>query len=110
MLGKVGNTQLAFKSNKYKPGHKKKSGRNVEVHVDWFLHSPLPRAALPCLGWHGDWKRKLSASLSLATVSIYFTVNPLFNSFLKVKNWFDPVCVFSLRMLLDLENMDTKRL
>lgn len=75
-----------------------------------FYIPPLPRAALPCLGWHGDWKRKLSASLSLATVSIYFTVNPLFNSFLKVKNRFDPVCVCSLRMLLGLENMDPKRL
>lgn len=85
MLGEVGNTQLAFSNNKYEIGHSrgKKVAGMLKSSLTGFYISPW--AALPCRGWHGDWKRKLSTSLSLATVSTYFTANPLLTVFSKLK-------------------------
>lgn len=111
MLGEVGNTQLAFKSNKYEPGHlKKKSGRNVEVHVDWFLHSPFPGLHSHALVGMVTGKGNFPPACHLLLFPFILLWIHFFNSFLKVKNQFDPVCVFGPRMLLELENMDTKRL
>lgn len=60
-----------------------------EAMLPGFHISP---AAFPCWRWHGDWKRKLSTNLSLATVSTYFTESSFNNFFLKLKQLGSFVC------------------
>lgn len=93
MLGEVGNTQLAFSNNKYEIGHSrgKKSGRNVNVLVDWFLHFPLGRSPMPRLAWRLE-KETFHQSVTCYCFHLFYCEST-FNSFLKVKNEFDPVCV-----------------
>lgn len=63
---------------------------------------------MPWLAW-GLEKETFHQSVTCYCFHLVYREST-FNSFLKVKNEFDPVCVFGLRMLLELKNMVQKAL